>query len=160
AFVTSAYFRRDGRIAELARRLAPDHFARLEPVLLRRHHPEIPPESIRALPSFDLALRLEARLGDRHRRLTRSLAPRRPQWVDRRLAQIVDRTRPEGVLLFSDVGSAATLPLCRRHRIPTVVSMVHGDVRDEQQVLDLEEKASPEFMRIYLGGARLDRAQL
>ena len=160
AFVTSAYYRRDGRLAELARRFAPSQFARLEPVLLRRHHPEIPPESIRALPSFDLALRLEARLGEKHGRLKGALARWRTERFDRRLAQIVDRARPGAVLLFSDVGSAATLPLCRRHRIPAIVSMVHGDVRDEQQVLDLEETAAPDFMKIYLGGAQLDRAQL
>ena len=40
------------------------------------------------------------------------------------------------MLLFSDVGSARTLPLCRRLGIPTVLSMVHGDVREEAQVLE------------------------
>ena len=64
------------------------------------------------------------------------------------------------MLLFSDVGSARTLPLCRRLGIPTVLSMVHGDVREEAQVLEQEAKASPEFFPIYLGDGALDRAEL
>jgi len=159
-FVTSSYFRRDGRLAALARRFAAARFARLEPILLRRHDPEIPPESVRTFPGFDVALRLEARLGERHARWKGALARWRTDWFDARLARIVDRARPEAVLLFSDVGSAATLPLARRLGIPAIVSMVHGDVRDEQQVLELEAAAAPDFMRIYLGGAHLDRAQL
>ena len=125
--------------------------------MLRRHDPEIPPASVRTIPSFDLALRLEARLGERQPRLKGALARWRTEWFDARLAHIIDRTRPEAVLLFSDVGSEATLPLCRRLGIPAIVSMVHGDVREEQQVLEVEAAAAPDFMPIYLGGAQLDR---
>jgi len=157
AFVTAAYFDRDGRLATLARRCAPTPFARLEPILLRRHDPEIPPASVRTIFSFDFALRLEARLGERQPRLKGALARWRTRRFDARLAHTIDRTRPEGVLLFSDVGSEATLPLCRRLGIPAIVSMVHGDVRDEQQVLAVEAAVAPDFMAIYLGGAHLDR---
>jgi len=156
-FVTSSYFDRAGRLAALARRLAPGRFARLEPILLRRHHPEIPPERVRTIPSFDVSLRLEARLGERLPRLKGALARWRTGWFDARLAHIVERTRPGAVLLFSDVGSAVTLPLCRRLGIPAIVSQVHGDVRDEQQVLEAEAAAAPDFMPMYLGGAHLDR---
>jgi glycosyltransferase involved in cell wall biosynthesis len=38
--------------------------------------------------------------------------------------------------------------------------MVHGDVREERQILEEEEEASPEFLRIYLGDAALDREVL
>jgi glycosyltransferase involved in cell wall biosynthesis len=57
---------------------------------------------------------------------------------------------------FSDVGSMAALPHCGRLGIKTVVSMVHGDVREEQGVLARETAASPDFMRIYLGNGALD----
>jgi len=160
AFVTSSYFDRDGRPAALARRCAPTRFARLEPILLRRHDPEIPPASVRTIPSFDIALRLEAMLGERQPRLRAALARWRTRWFDARLADLIDRTRPEAVLLFSDVGSETTLPLCRRLGIPAIVSMVHGDVRDEQQVLQVEAAAAADFMPIYLGGAHLDRELL
>jgi glycosyltransferase involved in cell wall biosynthesis len=38
--------------------------------------------------------------------------------------------------------------------------MVHGDVREERDVLAHEEAASPEFFRIYLGDGVLDRDEL
>ena len=53
-----------------------------------------------------------------------------------------------------------TLPLCRRLGIPTVLSMVHGDVREEAEVLDREAEASPEFFPLYLGDGALDRDEL
>ena len=105
------------------------------------------------VPSFDLALRLEARLRRRPRPDSRAaLARWRTDQFDRRLARIDRSSRPELVLLFSDVGSATTLPLCRRLGIPTILSMVHGDVREEQRVLEMEAAVAPEFMPIYLGG--------
>ena len=67
---------------------------------------------------------------------------------------------PEAILLFSDVGSARTLPLCRRLGIPTILSMVHGDVREEALVLEQEAESAPEFFPIYLGDGALDRAEL
>jgi glycosyltransferase involved in cell wall biosynthesis len=38
--------------------------------------------------------------------------------------------------------------------------MVHGDVREEQQVLETESTLSPEFLPIYLGDGALDRQEL
>ena len=40
------------------------------------------------------------------------------------------------------------------------MSMVHGDVREEQAVLERENASSPEFMPIYLGSSNLDQALL
>jgi starch synthase len=159
-FLTSCYYNRNARLAVLARRLAPARMARLERVLLRRHDPEIPPAAVTTAPSFDLALRLEAWLGESRPRLKRALARWRTERFDNLLAHTIDRERPQALLLFSDVGSALTLPLCRRLGIPAVVSMVHGDVRDEQQVLETEAAAAPDFMPIYLGGGALDHALL
>ena len=73
---------------------------------------------------------------------------------------MIDRARPEVLLAFSDVGSMAALPLCRRLGIKTIVSMVHGDVREEQELLEREDVFSPEFMPIYLGSSNLDRTLL
>jgi starch synthase len=160
SFATSCYYNPDGRLPAAARRLAPSRFARMEAILSRRHDPEIPPGSVHSIPSFDLALRLEGRCAAGRAGIKRSLARWRTQRFDRRLARLVERTRPGAVLLFSDVGSSVTLPLCRRMGIPAIVSMVHGDVREELSVLDAEAAAAPEFMPIYLGGAALDRQEL
>ncbi len=159
-FATSYYYNRDGRLPAAARRLAPRRFARLETALSRRHDPEIPAAAVHSIPSFDLALRLEGRCAQTRPRLKRSLARWRTERFDERLARLVEETRPGAVLLFSDVGSAVTLPLCRRLKIPAIVSMVHGDVREELSVLEAEAAAAPDFMPIYLGGATLDRAEL
>ena len=58
--------------------------------------------------------------------------------------------------MFSDVGSEFTLPVCRDLGIPYVLSMVHGDVREEREVLRREAEASPEFFPLYLGDGALD----
>ena len=71
--MTSTYYDRDGHLATLMRRLAPLRFARLERVLLRRHQAEIPPALVRTVPSFDMALRIEARMAANHPELTRAL---------------------------------------------------------------------------------------
>ena len=159
-FLTACYYDPAGRLASLARRLARDPFARLERVLLRRHHAEIPPAAVQRVPSFDLLLRLEARYGEKRPRFARSLARWRTERFDARLARTIDRARPQVLLTFSDVGSAVALPLCRRLGIKTIVSMVHGDVREEQELLARETASSPDFMRIYLGSGALDRRLL
>jgi starch synthase len=156
SFVTSTYYNRDGHLATLLRRLAPLAFGRLEGVLLRRYQPEIPPALVCTVPSFDVALRIEARTAPGHPKITRALARWRTNEFDRRLARVVRRSRPGAVLLFSDVGSEVTLPSCRRLGIPTIVSMVHGDVRDEERVLETESSIAPEYMGMYLGGASFD----
>jgi glycosyltransferase involved in cell wall biosynthesis len=129
----------------------------MERVLLRRHDQEIPRSAVRVVPSFDLALRLENRYSDRHPRVARALARWRTKHFDLRLKRMINRLRPEVVLAFSDVGSMAALPHCQRLGIKTIVSMVHGDVREEQGILTRENASSPDFMRIYLGNGVLDQ---
>jgi starch synthase len=159
-FVTSCYYDPDGPLATLARRLAPARFARWEKVLLRRHDPEIPAGRVRAVPGVDVAQRLEGCVAGRSQTMKRLLAQARTDWFDRRLARFVVHHRPDAILLFSDVGSARTLPVCRRLGIPTILSLVHGDVREEAQVLEQEAESAPEFFPIYLGDGALDRAEL
>jgi starch synthase len=159
-FLTASYYDPDGPLAKLARRLAPNRLSRLESVLLRRHEAEIPPGRVLTVPCVDLSLRIEARLAGRSPTFKRMIAQARTTWFDRRLARMLARHRPEALLVFSDVGSCATLPLCRRLGIPTVLSMVHGDVREEALVLDQEAALAPEFFSIYLGDGVLDRAEL
>ena len=159
-FVTASYYDRDSRLAALSRRFVPGRFERLERFLLRRHDPEIPVHRVRANPGFDMAIRLESRLAARRPRLKRAVARWRTGWFDARLARAVDEVRPGALLAFSDVASARTLPTCRRLGIPAILSMVHGDVREERYVLEREAEASPEFLPIYLGNGRLDPEEL
>src|SRR4051812_10729410 len=142
-FVTASYYNPDGWLPSLARRFVPGRLARLERFLLRRHDPEIPPDRVHASPGFDLALRLESRLAAHWPVAKRGVARWRTGRFDARLARTVERTRPGTLLVFSDVGSVETLPACRRLGIPTILSMVHGDVREERQVLEDEAAASP-----------------
>ena len=159
-FLTSSYYDPDGPLAALARRLDPQRLSRLESVLLRRHNAEIPADRVSTVPCVDLSLRIEARLAGRSQTFKRLLAQARATWFDRRLARLLVQYRPEALLVFSDVGSAATLPLCRRLGIPTILSMVHGDVREEAEVLNTEAALAPEFFPLYLGDGVLDRAEL
>lgn len=57
---------------------------------------------------------------------------------------------------FSDVASEFALPTCRDLGIPTIVSVVHGEPREELEILAREASLSPEFFPTYLGGERLD----
>ncbi len=159
-FLTSSYYDPNGPLATLARRLDPKRLSRLESMLLRRHDAEIPANSVSTVPSVDLSLRIEARLAWRSQTLKRLLAQARTTWFDQRLAHLLEHYRPAALLVFSDVGSAVTLPLCRRLGIPTILSMVHGDVREEAEVLKKEAAFAPEFFPIYLGDGLLDRAEL
>ncbi len=159
-FVTASYYDRNGRLAAWLRRLAPDRLERFEPFLLRRHDPEIPAERVCANPGIDLAVRLETRLAASRPRLKRTLSRFRTEWFDYRLARVVERNRPRALLVFSDVGSDRALPACRRLGIPTILSMVHGDVREERQVLEREAVNSPAALAMYLGQGRLDLEEL
>ncbi|MBV8311007.1 MAG: glycosyltransferase, partial [Planctomycetaceae bacterium] len=159
-FLTSSFYDPNGPLATLARRLDPQRLSRLESVLLRRHDAEIPTGRVSTVPCVDLSLRIEARLAGRSQTFKRLLAQARATWFDRRLARLLAQYRPEALLVFSDVGSTATLPLCRRLGIPTILSMVHGDVREETEVLNKEAALAPEFFPIYLGDGVLDRAEL
>jgi starch synthase len=158
-FLTAFYYG-DGTLATLARRLAPGGFDRLHRVLSRRHEPEIPRRRVGSVPSFDLALALERHLGVRRPRARRGVARWRTRHFDRILARALARRRPDAALIFSDVGSEFALPACRDLGIASVLSMVHGDVREEQLVLRHEEEAAPDFFPIYLGDGPVDRDEL
>jgi alpha-maltose-1-phosphate synthase len=159
-FVTSCYYDPSCRIAALFRWLFPAQVSRVERLLLRRYAPEIPSSRVHTVPSFDLSLRLERRLGKRLPGIGRALARWRTKYFDANLGQRIKQLAPEVLLAFSDVASTTALPLCRRLGIKTIVSVVHGDVHEEQALLESEQVLSPEFMPIYLGSSRLDQSLL
>ena len=68
------------------------------------------------------------------------------------------------VLKFSSRSVTSALgPRCHSAEgcgIKTIVSMVHGDVREEQSLLERETALAPDFMPIYLGNGTLDRRLL
>jgi glycosyltransferase involved in cell wall biosynthesis len=160
SFVTSSYYNPESVLPTLLRRHMPGPFARYERILMRRHDREIPASRVRPVPSFDLALRVESRLAVERPSVKRAVVRWRTERFDRALSRTIDRTSPSAVLVFSDVGSDITLPHCRARGIPAVVSMVHGDVREERRVLEQESTVSPEFLPIYLGDAAIDQAEL
>jgi glycosyltransferase involved in cell wall biosynthesis len=159
-FLTAFYYKDDGRIAGLARGLAPSRFSRWEGWLNRRRDPEIPSGRVRSIWSFDLALRVESRLSPERAALKRGVVRWRTDRFDRQVAAEIRQARPDALLVFSDVGSDAALPACGRLGIPSVLSMVHGDVREEQEVLAVEQEVSPDFFPIYLGDGVLDLGEL
>lgn len=159
-FLTGYYYRENRALAAIGRGLAPGPFARVEHALRRRHDPEIPAGRVRSAWSFDVALRVEGRLAGTRPSARREVARWRTRRFDRALARAVDRDPPAAALVFSDVGSRHALPLCRARGVPAVLSVVHGDVREERAVLDREAQASPEFFRLYLGEGSLDRGEL
>ena len=160
SFVTSFYYDPRGAVAGLVRRIAPRQFRRIERVLLRRHDPEIPSARVQSIPSFDLALRLEGLAVRKNPRLKRCAGAMAHWRFDAAVAGVVRSERPDALLVFSDVGSELTLPLCKKLGIPTILSMVHGDVREEAEVLAAEAAAAPDFLPIYLGDGMLDREEL
>jgi glycosyltransferase involved in cell wall biosynthesis len=159
-FVTSYYHDPDGLGATIARKIAPAAYDRCRGFLARRHDGEIPADRVTSLPSVDVGLKLEARLGGRRPRLRRATARARTHWFDRRLAGMLAASRPPALLAFSDVASEVAMPLCRRLGIGVVLSMVHGDVREEARVLEAEEAHAPEFFPLYLGDSTLDREEM
>ena len=158
-FVTGFYYQGHGTVSELARRYAPCQFRRVRRHLLRRHHRRIPGERVTSIPSYDVALALENRLGG-HPLAHAAVARWRTRHFDRCAARSIEQARPDAVLLFSDVGSEFALPSCRSRGIPSILSMVHGDVREEVEVLAREEAESSDYFPLYLGEGRLDRAAL
>ncbi len=157
-FRTAAYHAGQGPLAGLGRRLAPGAFGRIEARLRRRHHPEIPADRVRPAAWVDAALALENGLDDPKAR--RALARWRTRRFDRNLARSAERQRPGALMTFSDVGSEFALPACRRLGIPTILSVVTGDPREERRVLDREAERSPDYFPIYLGDGQLDRPML
>lgn len=156
SFETAYYYRGPGPIGSLARRMAPGRYARLERALARRHDPEIPAARVRGSWSYDLALRVEGELARRGHQARADVARWRTDRFDRRLARALSRQRPRAALIFSDVGSRHSLPVCRSLGIGSILSMVHGDVREERQVLEREAESAPDFFPIYLGDGALD----
>ena len=160
SFRTAYYYRGEGSLNSAARLIAPQTFAKCDRLLRRRHHADIPGALVRSDWGYDIAIRLEGRLAGWSVALRRAVAKSRTRHFDGRLARAVDRERPDAALVFSDVGSECALPTCRDLGIPTVLSMVHGDVREERQVLEREFEASPDHFRMYLGDGALDLDEL
>ncbi|MDB5351173.1 MAG: glycosyltransferase [Planctomycetota bacterium] len=152
-FVTGFYHGGQGAIGAIGERVAPRIYAKLS----RRHQPEIPPDRVRAFPAFDVALAVENRTSSstRHR-----VARWRTRRFDRDLTRSLRRHSPEVLLAFSDVASEFAMPYCRDAGITTVLSMVHGDVHEEVEVLDREQERSPDFFPIYLGDGPVNRTEL
>jgi alpha-maltose-1-phosphate synthase len=159
-FVTAFYYGGDGPVSALGRRIAPDRFDRWQRVLRRRHDPEIPRDRVRSAWGYDVALQVEGRLGAHRHRARRGVSQWRTRTFDRRLARVLSHRKPRAALVFSDVGSEFALPLCRELGIPAILSMVHGDIREERLVLEREAEAAPDFFPIYLGDGSLDRDEL
>jgi hypothetical protein len=159
-FLTGFYYGGAGRLSALGRQLAPCHFARWRRVLKRRHHPGIPAARVRMMPSFDVAIAVEGRVGRVSPRARAAVARWRTRRFDRALARLLERERPGALLVFSDVGSEHALPTCRKLGIASVLSMVHGDVREERQVLEEEAQRAPDFFRIYLGDSQIDTGEM
>jgi glycosyltransferase involved in cell wall biosynthesis len=128
--------------------------------LRRRWHAGIPPERVQSTAWVDCYLALEGRAGAEGWWNRVRLARERTERFDRLLARVVTKLRPEAALLFSDVGSEHALPRCGALGIARVVSMVHGDVVEEQRVLEREAERRPDWFRIYLGDGPIDRGEL
>jgi len=159
-FLTGFYYGGHGRASELARQLFPCQFARIRRTLQKRHDRRIPPGRVRSAWSFDAALAVENRLAARKPGAQHAVARWRTRRFDRLVARSIERQPPGAAFLFSDVGSEFALPACRRLGIPSILSMVHGDVREERAVLEREAARSPDFFPIYLGDGRLDLGAL
>ena len=158
-FLTGFYYGGHGPVSELARQYVPCRFHQLRRRLLRRNDRRIPRELVESAPSFDVALAIENRFSD-HPRIRRAVADLRTRHFDRVAARAVERVRPDVAFFFSDVASEFALPTCRRLGIPSILSMVHGDVREERLLLEREEAESPDYFPLYLGDGRLDRVAL
>jgi glycosyltransferase involved in cell wall biosynthesis len=160
AFQTGFYYGGAGRLSAVARQWFPCHYVAWRRRLKRRHHARIPVERVRADWGFDLALAVESRLARRVPRARRAVGRWRTERFDRLCADRIERSRPNAAFVFSDVASRCGLPTCRRLGIPSVLSMVHGDVREEREVLKREAERSPDFFPIYLADGPIDWNEL
>lgn len=160
SFQTGYYYAGADRATVLARQYAPCHYVKWRKRLKRRHHPAIPSRLVSSHPSFDLALAIEKRCGKTAPGVRHRIARWRTDRFDRNVAEALERDRPDAAFVFSDVASAHALPYCKDLGIPSILSMVHGDVREEREVLLREEARSPEFFSIYLADGPVDRAEL
>jgi starch synthase len=160
SFQTAYYHKRPLPLASLGRRLAPARLAQAKRMLERRHDSAIPAELVCPSWSYDAILQVEARIATRWPQTRFALTKWRAERFDRALARTLDRDRPDAALIFSDIGSDHALPACRRLGTRAILSMVHGDIREEREILEREAESSPEFFRIYLGDGALDHAEL
>ena len=129
----------------------------LDRKLARRNHPEIPSDRVVSRPFFDVCLAAENRVSGS---LRNSIARLRTDRFDRSVLADLQQKSTRTLLAFSDVASEHTLPFCRKNEIRTVLSMVHGEVREEIEILEREQARSPEFFEIYLGNGPIDRREL
>ncbi|WP_235905126.1 glycosyltransferase family 4 protein [Tautonia marina] len=159
-FLTGFYYRGTERWSRLGAAVAPGWFARAERSLKRRHLDEIPGDRVRPTLAFDTSLALERRLSGRWAKGRGGLARWRTDRFDRTLARTIRETLPDTALIFSDVGSVHALPECRRQGVFAVLSMVHGDIREERRILIEEAERSPEVFHLYLGDEPIDRGEL
>jgi hypothetical protein len=158
--ITAYYHSGEGVVWKAARRVAPRVTARTERLLKRRHEPGIPAGRVRSDWGFDLTLAAERRIATLDPKLRRRLARSRTRRFDAIVARALARDCPRAALVFSDVASEFALPECRRLGIPSVLSMVHGDVREERRVMELEAEAAPDFFPIYLGAGEVDPSEM
>lgn len=159
-FLTGFYYRDSTRFMALARQWAPCGYARWRRVLRRRHHPGIPADQVESRWGFDVSLRAEHFLERKLPGASRRLARQRTLRFDRQLADRLEARRPDVAFLFSDVGSSHSLPRCKELGIRSILSMVHGDVREERLVLEREAELSPDFFPIYLADGAVNRDEL
>jgi glycosyltransferase involved in cell wall biosynthesis len=159
-FLTGFYYGGAGPLTVLARQWTPCLYRRWRRILKRRHHRLIPASRVRADWGFDLALAAEARLARRLPAARRAVARLRTDRFDRLVARAITSEGPDVALVFSDVASRHGLPACRRVGTTSILSMVHGDVREEQALIEHEAERSPDFFPIYLADGPIDRAEL
>ncbi|WP_169976460.1 glycosyltransferase family 4 protein [Tautonia rosea] len=160
AFLTGFYYRGNESWSRLGATIAPGGFARIERSLKRRHLEAIPGDRVRSTLAFDASLALERRLAGRWANARGTMARWRTDRFDRTLASRIRLTLPGTALIFSDVGSEHALPECRRQGVFAVLSMVHGDVREERRILSEEAERSAEVFHLYLGDEPIDRGEL
>jgi glycosyltransferase involved in cell wall biosynthesis len=153
ALVTGYHFDPNG----LIEKAAPTHAKQF---LARRSHAGLPPSRVIQILSFDLALAVERRAGPRWEDVRRRVARWRTERFDLALSRLVQERRPDVALFFSDVASELAGPLCQSLGIPTILSMVHGVVQEEREILSRESERSPEAFRLYLGETMLNWDEL
>lgn len=156
-FRTSYYYREPNVAATLGRKLVPGAFTRIERKLRRRQLDEIPSDRVHGSLFVDLAHLVENRARGSSRRRA---ALWRTRAFDRSLGLAVSRQRPDALLIFSDVGSEFAIPACREQGVPSILSVVHGDVLEEQAVLAREADRAPDFFPIYLADGPVDREEM
>ncbi len=159
-FLTGFYYHDENPLLRFIRRSVPHQFNRIERSLKKRFIEGLPSDLVTGTLAFDCGLRLERSLQGRSDPIRRSIGRWRTEQFDHHAARLIKRDRPDVGFFFSDVGSEHAIPTCRQLGIPVVLSMVHGEVREESLVLAEEQRRSPEFFSIYLGESEIDAQEL